>query len=59
VAVEVLRLRPEIPVVLSSGYITEDQKENARRIGIREIIYKPNSVEELSTAIHRLVCVSR
>jgi CheY-like chemotaxis protein len=56
VAVELLKLRPDIPVVLSSGYLTEDQKESARRIGIREIIYKPSTVEELSAAIDRLAC---
>ncbi len=55
VATEVLRLRPDIPVVLSSGYITEDQKEKVRRAGIREIIDK-TSIEELSEAIHRLLC---
>jgi PAS domain S-box-containing protein len=57
VASEVLKLRPEIPIVLSTGYITTEQKEKARQIGIRDIIDKPSTVEELSATIHRLAPV--
>lgn len=54
VAADMLKLRPQMPVVLCSGHVTEDLRQRARDAGIREVLYKPNTMEELSEAIHRL-----
>ena len=58
-ASEILKLRPEVPVVLCSGHVTEELRENARRAGIREVLYKPNTIEEFGEAIHRLATETR
>jgi len=54
VADEFLKLRPGVPVALCSGYVTEELKERARQAGICEVLYKPNTMEEFSHAIHLL-----
>jgi PAS domain S-box-containing protein len=50
-----LEVRPGLPVLLTSGYISEELKANARTAGVSRLIYKPNTVHELGEAVHRLV----
>jgi PAS domain S-box-containing protein len=53
-ATALLRERPDIPIVLCSGHVTDELREAARRIGVREVVYKPSTMEEFGEAIHRL-----
>jgi len=53
VARELARLRPDLPVLLTSGYLTEEVREQALQLGVRELIYKPNTVEDLCAAVQR------
>lgn len=55
VASECLKVRKDLPVALVSGYVTEELREKARALGIREVIYKPDLVEDLAQSIHRLL----
>ncbi len=55
VARETARMRPEIPVVLTSGYVTEELRHEARAAGVRHVIYKPNTINELCEIIRRLL----
>ncbi|MBI4290941.1 MAG: response regulator, partial [Betaproteobacteria bacterium] len=52
---ELARLRPELPVVITSGYITEELQAGAQAAGVRQVVYKPNTVEELCQSIQRLL----
>ncbi len=49
----VLAIRPEIPVLMTSGYVRPEDADAARALGIRELIAKPDTVEELGDAIDR------
>jgi PAS domain S-box-containing protein len=51
----VRQLRPALPVAITSGHITEELQQQARALGVSELIYKPNTVEELFAAVDRLV----
>jgi PAS domain S-box-containing protein len=53
-APDLLKVRPDLPIVLCSGHVTDDLKERALQAGIREVLYKPNTMEEFSEAIQRL-----
>ena len=53
VAQAVLALRPGLPVVLSTGYITEDLLEHAQRMGVRQVMQKENSLEDLVRHVHQ------
>jgi len=54
VADELARIRPDLPVVITSGYITDELRQRAERAGVRHLIYKPNTVEELCEAVRNL-----
>ena len=46
-------MRPGLPIILASGYITEELRAKAPAAGIRELIYKPNTVDDLCEAVAR------
>ena len=53
VAQEIQAIRADLPVVLASGYITEDLRQKAPAAGIRELIYKPDTADDLCEAVAR------
>ena len=54
VAREVRALRADLPVAVTSGYLSEQLRGEAAAAGVRELIYKPDSAEELCATIARL-----
>ena len=46
-------LRPNVPVVLFSGFAPELSRENLSTAGIREIVGKPISLPEMARTLHR------
>jgi CheY-like chemotaxis protein len=50
-ACELHKLRPEIPVVLTSGYSESLHGKSPEAVGVRSILWKPYTVEELSRAV--------
>jgi len=57
--VEVARLihalRPELPIILASGYATSVNAETLREAGILELIEKPVSWTALAAVVHRVL----
>lgn len=47
------QIRPDLPVLMASGYITEELRTKAPAAGIRELIYKPNTADDLCEAVAR------
>jgi PAS domain S-box-containing protein len=43
-----LDIRPDVPVLLATGYVRNEDVEQARLIGIRQVIWKPQTVGEMS-----------
>ncbi|MDY6949400.1 MAG: response regulator [Pseudomonadota bacterium] len=58
-AAQVLRLRPEVPVVMTSGYVLPKDRESVMQTGVRDLLLKPNTVEELGDVLHRLMRQTR
>jgi PAS domain S-box-containing protein len=52
---EVLQARPDLPVVMTSGYVRPKDRELVKEVGVRELLLKPNTVEELGAVLHRLM----
>ena len=48
------QLRPDLPIVMTSGYLRPEDQDVAARIGIRDLILKPNTVEALGEVLDRL-----
>jgi len=47
--------RPGLPVIVVSGYITDELRTEAAAAGVRELIAKPHEVEELRDVVQRLI----
>ncbi len=55
VAHELARIRPRLPVVISSGYITEELRDEARLAGVRGLLEKQNIFQELSGLVGNIL----
>jgi PAS domain S-box-containing protein len=51
---ELLAIRADLPVLMTSGYVKREDEELAVRLGVREIILKPNTLDELGKALNRV-----
>ena len=47
-----LKIRPDIPIVMTSGYIREEDAAAALEAGVHEVISKPHSVDDLGRVLH-------
>jgi len=52
---QVREIRPDIPVVLTSGYVRPGDVEAAQRLGVGEVLLKPNLVGDLEATLHRVL----
>jgi PAS domain S-box-containing protein len=50
---ELLRIRPELPIVMTSGRIAPEDAGALYAIGVREVLMKPSSIHDLSAALER------
>jgi PAS domain S-box-containing protein len=55
VAQAIRRVRPELPVVVISGYINEELREQAAAAGVRELVFKAQEMEELRDVVQRVI----
>ena len=53
VAREIAQARPDLPVLISSGLVTDALREQARQAGIRAVLQKETSLEELVPLVRR------
>ncbi|HEY3275057.1 MAG TPA: PAS domain S-box protein [Syntrophorhabdaceae bacterium] len=54
-AQELLKVRPDIPIILLTGYTANISPEDARAAGIREFLMKPLAKREVAEAIRRVL----
>jgi signal transduction histidine kinase/ActR/RegA family two-component response regulator len=54
-ALELLRLRPDLPVILMSGFMGPGDARAAAESGIHHVLLKPDVLEELDEVVHRLL----
>jgi len=52
---EALSIRADLPVALTSGYVTPDIEQAALAAGARALIHKPDDVQKLCATVDRLV----
>ena len=50
---------PDLPIALISGHVTEDLLAEARRAGVRQVLYKPLKNQELLEHVARLLADRR
>lgn len=54
-AKKLLKVRPDIPIILCTGYNDDVSPEKVRKAGIKEFLLKPQSKQELDRAIRRIL----
>ena len=54
-AIELMKIRPDIPVVLCTGYNKKISKKTASEIGIKAFAYKPLAREDLAKIIRKVL----
>ena len=52
VAEQLAAIAPGLPVIITSGYVTEELLERARVLGVRAVLLKEHSIERLTLAVH-------
>ena len=52
---QVREIRPDIPLVLTSGYVSPEDAQAVQRLGAVDVILKPNIVADLGPTLHRLL----
>jgi PAS domain S-box-containing protein len=58
-AADLLRVRPNLPIILCTGYTERVDVQKAHSIGIKEVLMKPVSIRELATGVRRVLDPSR
>ncbi len=51
---DILAVRPQMPVLMATGYVRAEDVSEALKIGIRKVIYKPVTVNDLGQALDQL-----
>jgi len=54
-AVEILKIRPDMPILLMTGYSETIDREGAQALGIREYLEKPFTKKAISQIIRRML----
>ncbi len=54
-ATELARAAPNLPVVISSGHISDGLREAAQRVGVRALFEKENTFEDLCGLVERII----
>ena len=52
-AEELLRIRADLPVIITSGYVRADDMQRAEEIGVRDVVLKPGTVAEMGQLIRQ------
>ena len=50
-----LAIRPDLPIILSTGYSSQASEEDAARAGIRRFIMKPVNISQLAAVIREIL----
>ncbi|RLS74167.1 MAG: PAS domain S-box protein [Planctomycetota bacterium] len=59
VAREIRRIRADLPVAVTSGFIDEELRAGAERNGVSELVAKPFAINELYAAVQRMAQAAR
>jgi len=53
-AIELLKIRPDIPIILCTGFSERINEQQAKKLGIKEYLQKPFTRRDLSQAIRNI-----
>ena len=53
-ASQLLAIRPGVPIVMTSGFVRPEDRERALKMGLQDLILKPDTVEQLGRILERV-----
>jgi CheY-like chemotaxis protein len=53
-ATRMLAIRPELPIIMTSGFVRPEDQERALAMGLRDLILKPDTIAQLGRTLDRL-----
>lgn len=54
-AKKALAIRADVPVIVTSGFVSDELRIEAQAAGVRHVVYKPSTVEELANVVHEIL----
>jgi YesN/AraC family two-component response regulator len=54
-AADFIKIRPDLPIILCSGYSDSVSPESARQLGIREFLSKPVTIADFARVIRQVL----
>ncbi len=54
-AAELMRIRPDIPIILCTGYSERINEEKAKEMGIRKFLMKPFVISKIANAVREVL----
>jgi CheY-like chemotaxis protein len=54
-AKKLLGARPDLPIILATGYSEEATEEEVKALGIREFLLKPSTAQAMSQLVHSVL----
>lgn len=54
-AIELMKIRPDIPIILCTGYSVRISKENAKQLGIGAFAMKPLVMQDLAIIVRNVL----
>jgi PAS domain S-box-containing protein len=54
---QLLKIRPKLPIIITTGYSAVLTAEQIEAVGIRQLLFKPITVQSLGTAVHTVLSV--
>ena len=54
-AVELLRIRPDVPIILCTGFSDRLDQKSARALGIRQLLMKPLVMNALAKSVREVL----
>ena len=52
---QMLAIRPDIPIVMTSGYVRPEDQQRALHLGVRDLILKPDTIDQLGRTLDRVL----
>jgi PAS domain S-box-containing protein len=56
---ELLKLRPDLPIILTTGLGNAMNLDKARELGVQELLMKPATTQSLGEAVHRVLAAKK
>jgi PAS domain S-box-containing protein len=51
---QLLAIRPEVPIIMTTGFVRPEDQERAMHMGLRELILKSNTIKQLGGVLDRI-----